>query len=260
MARVRRWQTARIGLLAALCVGFAAMPAAAQNRGPRMATRAELEARIGAIQAELQTDIDGRREDVLEEELQNVAYRLREGDIFEGDVISLAVVGESAWSDDFTVTPQRTIELENVEPISVGNVLYSELEPHLTEQLGRYLREPRVRAEALKRVAVLGAVSNPGFYPVSGSIIVSDLIEEAGGPSGAAQLDKAEFRRLGRRVGFNTGGPIALQAYSLDALGIRSGDELHIPARNPAGGGIWRTMIAITSAAGAIAFALTRIF
>lgn len=260
MAPVRRWQMARIGLIAALWMGFAAMPGAAQNRGPRMATRAELEERIGAIQAELRTDIDGRREDALEEELQNVAYRLREGDIFEGDVIALAVVGESAWSDDFTVTPQRTIELENVDPIPLNNVLYSELQPYLTEQLGRYLREPRVRAEAMKRVAVLGAVANPGFYPVSGSIIVSDLIEEAGGPSSTAKLDEVEFRRLGKRVGFNTGGPIALQAYSLDALGIRSGDELHIPASNPAGGGFWRGLLAVTSAAGAIAFALTRIF
>ncbi len=199
-----------------------------QARGTAMGTRADLEIELASLQEQALATGDRKIRERMRLEIDAIAMRLRDGDIYPGDIIALSVAGETAWTADFTVTTGRRIELETLPPISLANVLYSELEAHLTTELGKYLREPRVRAVAQKRIAVLGAVGQPGFMAAPGSIVVADLIMLAGGPSSNAELDKAEFKRLGDTLGFDTG-PIAFQAYSLDQLGIRSGDELHIP-------------------------------
>jgi len=226
----------------------------------RTATRADLTVLLESLQ---QQALEAENSDVREDlgiDVAWVAYRLREGDIWEGDVISLAVAGETAWTDNFTVSPTQMLVLDNVPPIPLNHLLFSELEGRLTEHLGKYLREPRVHAETLKKIAVLGGVRTPGFYSVSGSIIISDLIMQAGGPSAGSKLDKAEFKRQGRRIGFDTG-PIAFQAYSLDQLGIRSGDELHVPQQGPGGaGGFWLNMRNMVFAVSGMALVLTRVF
>ncbi len=240
-------------LVGAMCLLVAFAPADGQS-GPRLATRAELQTLLEAKQQEAIATEDRRLREELRVEIEALSIRLREGDIWAGDVISLAVAGEAAWTGNFTVTPSRTLQLPQLAPIAVNNLLYSELEGHLARELGQYLREPRVHAEALKRVAVLGAVGSPGFLTTSGSTIVADLIMQAGGPVSTAKVDDAEFRRLGKRVGFRAG-PVAFQSHSLDDLGIRSGDELHIPARGP-GTNFWMVMGAVVSLTGAILFAL----
>lgn len=223
----------------------------------RSATRVRLEARLAELQQQALTAENSDAVDALRLTIQALGYRLREGDIHQGDVIALAVAGEVAWTDNFTITPSRTLLLETIDPIPVGNLLYSELETHLTTEIGRYLRQPRVQAEALKRIAVLGGIGAPGFYSVSGSMVVADLLMEAGGPSGTAEMDKAEFRRLGKDVGFD-GGPIAFQAYSLDQLGVRSGDELHVPVQSRES--FWRNLQIFVLSITSVTFALTRIF
>lgn len=256
MAPRRRSRTWSV-VAAALAMMLVGVPADGQDRGPRMASRADLEARIEALQQEM-ASADRSRQEEIRGEIEAISYRLREGDIWQGDVIALAVAGETDWSADFIVKPRRTLDLPDVDPIPLGGVLYSELEPHLTAELGKYLRQPRVQAEALKRIAVLGGVGDPGFLTTSGSTVVADLIMDAGGPTSTAKLDDAEFRRNGNRVGFDTG-PIALQSYSLDELGIRSGDELHVP-QSRTSGSFWLDIRTITFGIGGLIILFTRIF
>ena len=248
----------KAALLTLLASSFATIdPVAAQGRGARLGTRADLEAEMERLQQQAVSAQDDDIRERIRMEIQAISQRLREGDITQGDVIALAVAGEAAWTDNFVVTVSRTIELETLPPISVANVLYSELEDHMTAELGRYLREPRVRAEALKRIAVLGAVGTPGFMSAPGSTVVADLIMLAGGPMTTADVDDAEFRRRGESLGFDDG-PIAFQAYTLDELGIRSGDELHIPTTQV--GSFWEEFRFVALGIGAVALTLTRIF
>lgn len=228
-----------------------------QARGTRLGTRTDLQAELESLQEQALAVDDNQIRESMRLEIAAIATRLLEGDINSGDIIALAVAGETAWTASFTVTVARTIELETLPPISMAGVLYSELESHMTKELGKYLREPRVRAEALKRIAVLGAVGSPGFMSAPGSIVVADLIMLAGGPSQAAEVDKAEFRRLGDSLGFDEG-PIAFQAYSLDELGIRSGDELHIPQTSTQS--FWQEFRFVMLGITGIVVAVTRIF
>jgi hypothetical protein len=202
----------------------------AQMVGTSNASRAELTALLDSLQnvAINSGDEDDRRD--LQNQISGLAYRLQQGDIWPGDVVDLSVGGEAKWVGQFTVTTGRQIELEDIAPLSMEGVLYSEAEESISLQLARYLREPRVRVTVLKRIGIIGAVGNPGFFDVSGSSLVSDVIMTAGGPAANANVDKIELRRMGHRL--ETGRPnVVWQSLSLDQLGVTSGDEVFVPIR-----------------------------
>lgn len=268
---------------ALLALVVTAGPALAQA-GPRMATRSELEARLDSLQraASAERDSDARQD--LTIEIGLVASRLRDGDIWPGDVVNLRVADEPRWSNRFTVTPDRRIDLEcptstpgaaagavsgaaavppgatpctggGIAPINMAGVLQSELEAHLRDELSVYLREPEVRAELLRRIGVTGAVGAPGFYVVSGASLVSEVIMQAGGPASNAKVEKAEFRRMGDDIDFGQG-QLVFQSHSIDQLGLRSGDEIYVPARGSSFGAI---LLGVVGAVGSLAFLISQI-
>ncbi|MGH7541417.1 MAG: polysaccharide biosynthesis/export family protein [Gemmatimonadota bacterium] len=249
-----RWGR-RVGFIIGL-TGIAGAPLSAQQMvGGRLASRAELETRLDSLQrAAAATNGDEDRE--LLNQIGALSYRLREGDVWPGDVVDLQVTGQDKWTGQFTVTPNRQIELVDIDPISAAGVLYSELEQKISSQLARYLREPRVRVEVLKRIGVLGSVTTPGFYMVKGSSLVSEVIMQAGGPAQDADVDEVKFRRLGDEI--QTGRPrVAWQSLSLDQLGVRSGDELYVPQDDP---GVGRLLLGALAIATSIGFLIVRVF
>ena len=137
-----------------------------------------------ATRAELEEILAGKSGPVTDELARQVKDRLEKGDLQPGDRIALRVVGEQTLTDTFTVTPERTVELPSLPAITVAGVLRSELEPHLTKQLGRYIRNPDLQAAALVRVSMAGAVGRPGFYNLPADVLATDAIMAAGGPSG----------------------------------------------------------------------------
>lgn len=228
----------------------------AQMVGPHMASRDRLEAMEDSLRVAAASADDGDRQAELENQLSGLRYRLEQGDIWPGDIVALEVSGEERWTDSFTVTPQRTLELPDIaDPIPLEGVLYSEAEETLARELSRYLREPRLRVHVLKRVAILGQVGSPGFYHLPGSALLSDAVMRAGGPGAEAKLRDVEIRRNGDRVaeGFPQ---VAFQRLSLDQLGIVSGDEVFVPKKP---GSPWRVFLGVLGGVTSITFLLVRI-
>ncbi len=244
-------------LLALAMAGVTARDAGAQQMvGPRLGSRAELTAMLDSLQAAAAGVRDGDRSREIQNQISGLGYRLREGDIWSGDVVDLVVANEAKWTQQFTVSPTRTLELDDIEPLDLGGVLYSELEGAISLQLARYLREPRVRARVLKRIGILGEVTDPGFYLVNGTSLVSELVMTAGGPNGSADLDDVEFRRLGNKI--ELGRPrVAWQSLSIDQLGIHSGDEMFVPAKPSS---IGRILAAALGVAVSLSFIAIRVF
>lgn len=249
-SRVRVGLTASLLALGALVGAAAAL--SAQMYGPRMATRAELEAAVDSLE-HLQATASVRE---LNQEIVAIRDRLEHGDIRPGDVVTLSVSGEEKWTGEFTVTPRQTLELEDIDPIPLTGVLYAEAEETVARALSRYLREPRVRLDVLKRIAVLGQVGSPGFYNVKGSALVSDVIMMAGGPGGNAKVEKLQIRRDGDRIP-ESEARVAFQSRSLDQLGVVSGDELFVPGGT--GVSAWRIFVGALGVAGSITLLITRL-
>ncbi len=244
-------------LIALAMAGVTARDVGAQMMvGPRLGSRAQLTAMLDSLQAAAAGVRNGERSREIQNQIAGLGYRLREGDIWPGDVVDLVVTNEAKWTKQFTVSPNRKLELDDIDPLDLDGVLYSELEGAITLQLARYLREPRVRATVLKRIGILGEVASPGFYIVTGSSLVSELVMTAGGPRGNADLDDVEFRRLGNKI--EVGRPrVAWQSLSIDQLGIHSGDEMFVPSKPSSLG---RILAAALGIAVSISFIAIRLF
>ena len=160
-----------------------------------------------------------------------IRERLKNGDFQPGSRIFLFVSTDSVVADTFTVRSDQKLLVPNLPPISLTGVLDSELQDHLTKELSRYIRNPEIRAQGMVRVTMVGAIGRPGFYSLPMDQMLSDAIMVAGGPGQATDLSKIEVRR-GDRVAI---GKDAVQeafrlGLTLSDVGIRSGDEIVVPA------------------------------
>lgn len=158
--------------------------------------------------------------------------RLVEGDFKPGDEILLRVDGQDSLSGTFSVREKQLLTLPTLPDISLRGVLHSELGQYLTREIGRYVRNPEVRATALVRIAVLGEVRNPGFYRLAADVPLSDALTLAGGPTAQADLTRSVVKRTTAEVIANASLSQALaRGATLDQLNIRAGDEVFVGER-----------------------------
>src|SRR5207244_12412489 len=147
-----------------------------------------------------------------------IVLRLDQGDFRVGDRVLLNVqdpaplrgpadrlVGtvkseEEQLSDTFTVGTGPELLLPVVGRVSLKGVLRSELEPALTREVARFIREPVLHAQALISVGVTGEVTRPGYYAVPPDAMVAMVLNAAGGPTRDAELKKLRLDRAGKTV------------------------------------------------------------
>lgn len=261
-----RRNTTLVLILGLLLVGSA--PASGQAildmdvRGPEL-TREEL----GELLTRLEeaANAPGYSREIRNQAAREASYvreRLESGDFRVGDRIVLQVRGEPQLSDTLTVTGSQTLDLPEIGPVSLAGVLRSELQGYLTETLGQYLREPDVRASALIRIAVLGAVGNPGFFTLPASALLEDALMRAGGPGGTADLGDLRVQRGDETV---WEGELLQRAMvegrTLDQLSLQAGDRIIVPAQQPGffSGGITGTLRALLITIPPLIFLINRL-
>lgn len=229
--------------------------AGAQMYGGRMASRSDLTASLDSLQQVMAATNGRDRLDEIQRQILGIRYRLEHGDIWSGDVVSLAVSGEARWTGEFTVSPSRALELPDIDQIPLAGVMYAEAKETVSRALIRYLRDPRVSIDVLKRIAILGQVGTPGFYNVKGSALVSDALMLAGGPSSTAKVRAIKIRRGGEQVA--PGRPqVAFESLSLDRLGVVSGDEVFVPGKS---GPPTQVFLGVLGAAATMAILISRL-
>jgi len=214
-----------------LTIGFVAAsvcasPLAAQYSGRRDTSREDLGIRRDSLAARM-VDMSGDELRESERELAAVEQRLRLGDYRAGDAIGLEVRGQPQWTGSFTVQPDQTLLLPGVPPIDLEGALYSEAPAIIEAGLATVLRDPQVEIDSRMRVAVVGEFKEPGYYDVSGSMLVSDVVMLAGGPTNAAATEKLKVRRMGET--YVEGPALSAAGLTLDDLGIMPGDAFQMP-------------------------------
>jgi protein involved in polysaccharide export with SLBB domain len=231
--------------------------------GREQMTRAELEElRTRLEEAASSTAYSSSLRGEAERNLEVIHRRLTDGDFQVGDRVVLYVDGEEEMSDTLTVRMGPAVTVPVVGSISLHGILRSELEEHLTTEIGRYVREPRVEARALIRVLVQGEVANPGFLLTPAETLISDLITLAGGPTGGANLTEMRIERAGDRIWEGDAMATAIvQGRTLDQMNLQAGDRVFVPERVDRSGTEWLRIIGYTvGPIVSIAVALTTIF
>jgi protein involved in polysaccharide export with SLBB domain len=235
----------RMLLASAVLLGALATSAGAQAvaGAPRpLATRAQLEKQLAAMP---DNQKNGEIADVIRQ-------RLTEGDFIPGDRIQLVVVGDSAFSGSFSVRPDTTIELPNINPISLHGVLRSELDSYLDTQLRRYMTNPDVQARSLVRLAVVGEVARPGFYDLPPDAAASEVIVAAGGLSAAGDPQRTVIRRSNQTLYTKYQvREFYIDGSSIDGIGLRTGDQFNVGRRSSTN--VLPILAAVTGVAFAVA-------
>lgn len=191
--------------------------------------RATLRQRMASLRQRWEASSSPKERERLSREINSIRQRLMMGDFAPGELVKLEVRKMPRWSGEFTVGQGRTLKLEGIEPISLKGALRPEGEARVEEALSAYIRDPEVEFESLRRIGVLGAVTNPGFYQFSGDVTVSEAIMRAGGLTQEAEMEDFKVESEGKKLA--GGASLDFQERTLDELGLRSGDALTIPTQ-----------------------------
>jgi len=206
--------------LSACCVAIASVPCTA---GGQTAT--------GALSSRDELSAAATHAEQSRNPLQAAAIRerLRDGDFQVGDRILLTVFSDAARTDTLVVRAGRVIDLPGKAVLPLAGVLRSELRDRVTAEVLKYMKADRVDVTPLTRIGVLGEVARPGYFAFRSDVPITDAIMQAGGPTGAADIDRTVVRRASReyRSADETRQAVA-KGLTLDQFGLSAGDELVI--------------------------------
>ena len=183
---------------------------------------------------------------------QTIRTRLETGDFLPGDRILLLVENDTALTDTFTVRGDQVLPLPNIPPITLHGVLDSELEPHLTKELLKYIKNVTLEATPLVRISLLG-FPKTNFYTVPVDLAITDLISDfAGGWGNGTVPDKAIIRRRGEVFmdAKATADAVRLNK-TVGDMALRDGDEFFVPDRATSSNR-WQTVMGILGAVGSL--------
>ena len=110
-----------------------------------------------------------------------------------GDRINVELLDIPELSGSFTIGPDGTLYLPRLRALYVEGLTVEELRYFLTEQYKIYIKSPQVYVKPIGfrpvRVYVGGEITRPGYYMLSGNMVVADQIDIS------EQLTPAEIRR-----------------------------------------------------------------
>ncbi len=198
-------------------------------------TRPQLEASLAEIETALRSSAySGALREARQAEADLIRKRLDEGDLYPGDVIAVQVLGDMQMTRAYTVTPRRTLQIPGIsEEVPVTGLLRSEIEDYLGTVVAKYVRNPRVWAEPLLRIALFGAVRAPGYYNVPASMPLPDIVMSyGGGPLANADPKRGAIYRGDREIVPGIAVEEAIrEARAIDALNLQSGDRFEMGAK-----------------------------
>ena len=164
------------------------------------------------------------------------AVRIRVWELYQGGNRNLNLNG------DYAINTEGIIIMPILGEIRIKGLTQYELMQLIEEKLKAYLRNPYVYVRPLIRVTMQGAFNHPGSYRVDPSSSLWDLVKLAGGPRSNADLRKIEVERGGEVVIKNLLSSFE-EGYSLEEVGIESGDQIMVAQRGSMNLGVLLGMI-----------------
>ena len=175
------------------------------------------------------------------------------GTVRPGDVVRLRIWQEPDLSGDFTVHENGGVVLPKLGPVDAAGLTDNALRERVVAGFGQYLQHQSIDVVVLRRIQVLGAVRNPGLYPVDGTMSIADVLAVAGGTSTDARPDRVQLVRGGRRLDVRVAG-----AQRVADTPIRSGDQLFVPQRGWMDRNTGTVVSVLTASAGLLVALFTR--
>jgi len=150
-----------------------------------------------------------------------------------GDMVRVRIWREPDLSGDYQVDDQGMVVLPKLGPMKVTDLSPTMVKSNIVTGYERFLAQTSIDVAVLRRVQVLGAVKNPGLYPMDATMTIADALAMAGGVTPDGDSKKIQLLRHGQKIESD----VEMRTRVSDSP-IRSGDQLYVPerswlARNP---------------------------
>lgn len=152
------------------------------------------------------------------------AVQAAEPGLRPGDAIALKVYREPGMSDTIQVDESGRATFPLLGTRQVTGISVDSLKRQLLADYREYVTSPSIEIQVLRRVSILGAVKQPGLYPVDPTVGLSEALAMAGGTTGAADRDDVRLIRDGRVVTRTS----LERTVQVGELPIRSGDRIWV--------------------------------
>jgi protein involved in polysaccharide export with SLBB domain len=158
-------------------------------------------------------------------------------------------------SGDYYIQDDGTISLPYLGKIVAAGVNTDSLKTEIYSKYSSLYKNPELTILPLIRVNIFGEVKTPGFYYVTGTDKLSDLIAKAGGTTTEADLSDIVITRNGKEIQIN-GNKVIESGSKLDDIGLQSGDQIDVTRKWFSG----TTSTIIISAVGIVASLIVALF
>jgi protein involved in polysaccharide export with SLBB domain len=163
-------------------------------------------------------------------------------EFYPGDAVRISVIELDRSPDrktidingDYTISTMGQILLPIIGNVKVVGYDRIGLAKYLVELFSPYLREPYISTTPLIRVTLMGAFNKPGAYRINPESSLWQLVEMAEGPKEDCDLNSIRVERGGKVVIKNLLSQFE-RGYSLQDIGIKSGDQIFSQTRSSFG-------------------------
>lgn len=153
-----------------------------------------------------------------------------------GDVIRVAVFGNTDLSSRVTVRPDGRITLPLLGEISATGKTVNDVTREITEGYRRFVQDARVAVVIEEvhsyRVFVLGKVTRPGEFEARTPLTITQAMALAGGTTRGANVDGIVVLRRGtngRDERYEVSMTDILEGHTQQNFTLRSGDTIMVP-------------------------------
>lgn len=143
-----------------------------------------------------------------------------------GDRIRVSSWREEGITDEFVVDEDGTAVLPLLGTRTVADRPADELKAALVKDYEAQFRNHTVSVTLLRRVSILGAVTEPGIYHVDPTMTISEAVALAGGPTDDGKMSEVKILRDGEEIEARLSQRAPLRRH------VRSGDQIIVPKRN----------------------------
>lgn len=130
-------------------------------------------------------------------------------------------------SGEFRVDEAGVVVFPRVGEYNVLQDTPQSLSERLQADYRTYLVNPSIEVTVLQRVRIMGAVKQPGLFPLDPTITVADALAMAGGATPYGDPDQVQIFRNGERIDVDVS-----QDTRIADSPIQSGDQLWVPERS----------------------------
>ena len=130
-------------------------------------------------------------------------------------------------SGDYYIQEDGTISLPYLGKILAAHRNIDSLKAEIYNKYSTLYKNPELTILPLIRVNIFGEVKTPGFYYVTGTDKLSDLIAKAGGTTTDADLSDIVITRNGKEIQID-GEKVIENGSKLDDIGLQSGDQIDV--------------------------------